>query len=77
MDLHCWPHNRTHHFTPGEVEQIVYALTGMLSTEETAEPLGLQEPRLICPKEALALARDSECYLEHVEQGVECRKALA
>jgi hypothetical protein len=78
MQLYCWNHNMVHPFAPGEAERIVYALTGMLSTAESSEPLDnppYGDPKLVCPREALALAQDSECYLEHVEQGVACRRA--
>jgi hypothetical protein len=78
MDLYCWPHNKTHPFTPGEVEQIVYALTAM-EFEAKRSPEGNWEEyspkQLCCPREALSLAQDSECYLEQVQQGVECRRA--
>lgn len=75
MDLYCWPHNTTHHFTAGEVEQIVYALTGWAYDSE--QVAGEYNPkRLTCPQEALRMAGDSEMYVEHVEQGVECRKDL-
>lgn len=77
--LHCWHHNIVHPFTAGEVERIVYALTGMLfdARHEDADGdyAGYQPRLMLCPKEALVLARDSECYLEHVEQGVESRRS--
>lgn len=76
MDLYCWPHRLVHRFTAGEVEQIVYALTGWAYDSEPVT--GEYNPkRLMCPKEALHLARDSEAYREHVEQGVACRKDAA
>ncbi len=79
MDLYCWPHNTVHPFTPGQVEQIVYCLTGQLGDAEQAGPIQnpQADPRFACPKDVLYWARDSEAYLEHVEQGVECRKAMA
>lgn len=81
MNLYCWHHNATHRFAGGEVEQIVYAMTGMLfdARQEGADADYAQyHPNLmICPMETLMLARDSECYLEHVEQGIESRRALA
>jgi hypothetical protein len=78
MDLYCWPHNTTHQLTAGEVEQVVYVLTGALATEEKSEPIQdpNEYPNMICPQTALELARDSEAYLEHTEQGVESRKAM-
>lgn len=80
MNLYCWNHNKTHPFTPGEVEQIVYALTAM-EFEAKRSPEGNGEeydPKLLCcPREALALAQDSECYLEQVEQGVARRRDAA
>lgn len=78
MRLYCWNHNLVHQFTPGEVEQIVYAFTGLLfdaRREEVDGDYAEYHPKLMmCPKEALMLANDSECYLEHVEQGVACRR---
>jgi hypothetical protein len=80
MDLYCWPHNTTHRLTAGEVEQAVYALTGMLfdaRRDDADNDYAEYHPKLLpCPKESLMLARDSECYLEHTEQGVESRKAM-
>jgi hypothetical protein len=79
MDLYCWPHNTVHTFTPGEVEQVVYALTAMVFDADQRDQSGEEySPNLLaCPQTALSLAQDSECYLEQVEQGVECRKELA
>ncbi|GAA0583175.1 hypothetical protein GCM10010172_80270 [Paractinoplanes ferrugineus] len=79
MDLYCWNHNKVHPFTPGEVEQIVYALTAEVWTaHQLGDPDGdyrEYDPKwLICPREALAMGQDSECYLEQVEQGVACRR---
>lgn len=77
MDLYCWPHNTVHQFTPGGVEQVVYALTAMVfaSGQKHGEGEEYSPRRLVCPQTVLSLARDSECYLEHVEQGVTCRRA--
>lgn len=79
MNLHCWQHNTVHSFTAGEVEQVVYAMTGMLfdaRREDADDSYAEYHPQLmLCPSEALTLARDSECYLEHVEQGVESRRS--
>jgi hypothetical protein len=75
---HCWNHNHVHRFTSGEVEQIVYALTAMVfDADQRDDGEGLEySPKLLhCPIEVLALAQDSECYLEQVEQGVACRSA--
>lgn len=79
MDLYCWPHNTVHYFTAREVERIVYTLTAMLFTAEQQDDGQHEEysPKLlICPQTVLELARDSESYLEQVEQGVENRGAL-
>lgn len=78
MQLYCWNHNKTHPFTPGEVEQIVYALTAMEFDSRRSDEGQWEEysPKLLhCPREVLSLAQDSECYLEQVEQGVACRRA--
>lgn len=78
MNLYCWSHNTVHPFTPGDVEGIVYALTAQLGEAEKSEPIQdpREYPRLICPKDALYLAGDSEAYLEHVEQGIESRRLI-
>jgi hypothetical protein len=77
MILYCWKHNAAHEFTAGEVEKIFYAMTGLLfdaCRQDADEDYAEYHPKLIiCPKEALDLARDSEAYLEYVEQGLECR----
>lgn len=77
MDLYCWPHITVHQFTPGEVEHVVYALTAMVFDAGQREQSGEEYAprRLVCPQTVLSLARDSECYLEQVEQGVTCRRA--
>lgn len=79
MKLYCWYHNTVHPLTDGETEQIVYAMTGMLfdaNRDDADDRYAEYHPKLmLCPKEALAMARDSECYLEHVEQGIENRRA--
>ena len=78
MNLYCWPHNTVHDFTPDNVEQIVYALIAELEDAEKSAPTQdpNAHPTMICPQQALFLAREPEAYLEHVEQGVECRRDL-
>lgn len=76
MNLYCWAHNTAHPFTPDDVEEIVYALTGVFADAECGN-WSSRIRRMRCPKEVLGWARDGEMYYEHVEQGVECRKAIA
>lgn len=54
MNLYCWNHNTVHHFTAGEVEQIVYAQTGMLF-DACREDADDTYPRLRCIDPAAAL----------------------
>lgn len=74
MILHCWRHKGPHRFTTGEVERIVYAMAAELMTPVDDE-LAYTEANPPCPQEALDLARSTEGAIEHVEQGVECRRA--
>lgn len=76
MNLYCWAHNTVHEFTPDDVEQIVYALTAWAYDSEAGTDEHVDSKRMACPKTMLHMASESEAYLEHVEQGVECRKAL-
>lgn len=79
--LYCWLHRDNHSFTQGEVEKIVYSL-GAAETDayldgardpETA--LTNPPPSPTCLQDALRSADNPEVYAEHVEQGVECRRA--
>lgn len=77
--LYCDLHDTAHRFTQGEVEQIVYALTGALCDAETdAEPgIYAGEPsweHRRCPQQALQMANDVECYEEHVQACVQARR---
>lgn len=80
MKLYCWAHNIVHALTPGQVEQVVYAFTGALfdarRRDADLDCVEYHPKLMLCPKEALMLARDSECYREHVEQGVESRRRI-
>jgi hypothetical protein len=73
--LHCWTHNTTHHLTPGQAEQVVYALTAATSDAVISDIVPVGE--YPCPLEALRWAGDPELYAEHVQQGVESRRAAA
>lgn len=84
MILYCWQHNGIHHVTNGDAEQIIYALFGVYSDEVTesdadSRPYAGEAPwdHHLCPLTVLGWASDGEMYREHVEQGVECRRARA
>jgi len=79
VPLFCWHHNAVHRLTHGQVERVVYALTGALA-DVTVEPLPQfvgedSHEHLVCPEMVLRSYLDVEMYGEHVEQGVECRRA--
>lgn len=70
--LYCWPCKDVHVFSPDDVERIVYALgADVVQADGSAPERG--EPD--CLGEVLGWARSAELYAEHVEQGIECRKA--
>lgn len=71
MRLYCWPCRTAHSFPLEDVEKIVYALG---ADAMMPEPISVNEPS--CLKEVLRWD-NPEVFAEHVEQGIECRKAAS
>lgn len=81
--LYCNQHNTNHTLTTGQIERVVYALSGEVASAQ-CEPDGDRIyagqdgwSRIPCPLEYLELARDIEGYGELVESSVESRIACA
>lgn len=84
MNLYCTACNRTHRYTAGEVERIVYALQAAEADERTADVQDRHDAgkdpmvEAHCFNYVLALAGPgSEMYWEHVENMVENRRLSA
>ena len=81
MKLWCDQHNRAHTYTNGEVERIVYALSGEVASA-LCEPDGDRIyagmdawSRIPCPGDYLALSRSIEGYAEVTEAFLAGRRA--
>jgi hypothetical protein len=83
MNLYCWPCRTVHQFGLKDVEKIVYALganavlayeLGRLD-EAAKNPEQPSDSAVTCLKTVLRDANSPEVFIEHVEQGIECREA--
>lgn len=82
MKLYCNPHGTVHEFTAGEVERIVYALSGEVASA-LSEPDGDRifagedgYERIPCPKDYLEMSRSIEGYGELTEASVSARRRV-
>lgn len=81
-EVYCTPCKINHRVTTGEMERIVYTLAAGWADADIADPIeDVRQPggfpAQVCLEDAGTMSWDSESYAEHVEQAVECRKALA
>lgn len=81
MKLWCDRHNRVHNLTAGEVERVVYALSGEVASAQ-CEPDGDRIDagkdawlNIPCPMDYLDLSRSIEGYAELVEGFIAGRRA--
>lgn len=93
MNLYCWQHRTVHAFPLADVEKIIYALGAEAIdgydggyrdgwNANDGAPYGTDRTRRAedpqdCLMTVLRGADNPEVYAEHVEQGVECRKAAS
>lgn len=78
MNLYCHGCNKTHEFTAGQAERLVYTLQGQFADALCSDKVAGEPYEMIpCLEETLRNSWDSECYYEFAAEMVECRQGLA
>jgi hypothetical protein len=74
MKIYCWSCGCNHHFTNGEAEKLLYVLQAELAEGNESAVSNDPMDNMECLLAHEALADDAECYREHTESLIGCRR---
>lgn len=78
MTIYCQRCDRTHRFTAGDVERMLYTLQGALhDAKQEPDALKYLDERGDCLKDVLRSSHHIEEYLEHTTACVDARRQMS